>query len=232
MGRKRAISIRTRVLATLLLVALVAAGYGWWRWVHWVPDRADYPVQGAQIGAGDGRLDFRALAAVGANFVYLDASEGADRRDPLFGRNLDHADRIGMPVGAVHVFDPCIPAERQAANFVTTVPRDREMLPPAIALDADAGACDSTAGDAAVESELMTFLNQVEAHVGQPAILKLGPDFEDRYGLAAQVERSLWVTGDLREPGYAGRPFALWTANHALRTEASERPIRWVVARR
>ena len=219
-----------RSLAALLLIALVAAAAGWWHLRHWTPPVAEYPLQGALVGESDGRLDFRSLGAVGAQFVYLEASAGDEARDPSFARNYAHAKRIGIPVGAVHTFDPCIPAEQQAANFVTVVPRDGDLLPPAIALDRTAEDCDSVASEAGVESELMTFLNQIESHAGKPAILKVSERFEDHYHLANRLERSLWLEGDRVEPDYAGRPFALWTANGRLMSAASEKPLHWVVA--
>jgi lysozyme len=135
-----------------------------------------------------------------------------------------------MRFGAVHAYDPCSPAERQAANFVTTVPRDRTLLPPAIALSRTAETCKDPASEAAVESELTTFLNQVEGHVGQPAVLLLSEDFEERYDVAGRIDRALWLEQDFLQPDYAGRPWTLWTANSALRTEAGEEPLRWVVA--
>ena len=47
--------------------------------------------------------------------------------------------------------------------------------------------------------------------------------------IAARMDRSLWLLGDRVEPDYGGRPWTLWTANSALRTEASDLPVRWVV---
>ena len=85
--------------------------------------------------------------------------------------------------------------------------------------------------EAAVESELTTFLNQVEGHTGKPAVLKLAPAFEERYHVAARIERNLWLERDWLEPDYAGRPWTLWTANSELRTAASDEPVRWVVLR-
>src|SRR5690606_18358728 len=128
-----------------------------------------------------------------------------------------------------HASDPCGPAERQAANFVTIVPRDDALLPPAIALDSLADRCADPVSEAAVESELTTFLNQIEGHVGKPAVLKIGRAFEERYRLAARLERNLWLDRDWLEPDYAGRPWTLWTANSALLTEAGDIPLRWVV---
>lgn len=230
MGRKRAIPIRWRVGAALLLAALGAAGWQWWTFIHWTPPREEFPVQGALVGEQDGPADFVALKAVGANFAYLEASNGAANRDRMFGRNLTAARASGLPFGVVHHYDPCVRADRQAANFVTIVPRDPDLLPPAIELDETADDCRPRVSEAEVESELTTFLNQVEGHVGKSAILKVSPRFEERYGISARIERNLWLTRDRIQPDYAGRPWTLWTANGYLRSEAAEEPLRWVAA--
>jgi lysozyme len=229
MGRKRAVSWRTRIAALVVLLVVGAGGWTWWQAQHWAPDRAEFPVQGVLIGARDGAADFKALKAIGAQFAYLEASKGASARDSRFAANLQNVRDSGLSFGAVHAYDPCVPAERQAANFVTIVPRDEALLPPAIALDKLADDCASPVSEAAVESELTTFLNQVEGHVGKPAVLKVSPEFEERYHIAGHIERNLWLTRDWRQPDYAGRPWTLWTANGALRTEAGDEPVRWVV---
>jgi len=228
MGRKRAFSWRTRVAALLLLLALGAGGWLWWQAQHWMPPRGEFPVQGVLVGAADGEASFEGLRAVGADFAYLEASNGAAGRDARFAANLQSVRESGLQFGVVHAYDPCVPAERQAANFVTTVPRDEALLPPAIALERLADQCADPVSEAAVESELTTFLNQVEGHVGKPAVLKIAPEFEDRYHLAGRVERNLWLTRDWFQPDYAGRPWTLWTANSSLNTEAGEEPVRWV----
>lgn len=232
MGRKRAISWRWRIIAAFVLFAVAGGAWLWWDQQHWAPDRGKYDVQGAVVGARDGPVDFRALAAVGADFVYLEASSGAERRDSAFARNFEAALAAGIALGAIHRYDPCVPADRQAANFVTIVPRDETMLPPVIALEKTADDCTGGVSEGAVESELTTFLNQVEGHVGKPAILKLSPEFEMQYGISARTERELWLARDRFEPDYAGRPWFLWTANSARTTEANDAPLRWVVAQR
>jgi len=228
-GRKRAISWRMRIAALVGLIALGGGGWLWWQAQHWAPPREQFAVQGVLIGAADGPADFKALRAIGADFAYLEASAGASERDARFAANFQKVRDSGLRFGAVHAYDPCVPAERQAANFVTTVPRDESLLPPAIALDKFAEECPDPVSEAAVESELTTFLNQVEGHVGQPAVLKLSPEFEERYRIARRIERNLWLTRNWRQPDYAGRPWTLWTANGALRTEAGDAPVRWVV---
>jgi lysozyme len=229
MARKTRGGARLRWLAALLLVAIVGGGLGWWHVRHWVPDRAAYPVQGVVAGSAEAPVDWRAVKAIGADFAYLDASASAFARDPAFTANLAAARAAGLQVGAVHRYDPCQPADKQAGNFVTVVPRDPKLLPPAVELEMLAEDCPIRVSEAAVQSELMTFLNQVETHTGKPALLKLGRAFERRYGIAAALDRNVWLTGNRIEPGYAGRPWTLWTANSGLPTEAGAEPLRWVV---
>ncbi len=229
MGRKRAFPWRWRIAAIVLLALAGGGMWLWWQAQNWMPARAEYPTQGVLVGVGDGPVDFTALAAIGANFAYVEASIGEDRRDPMLGDNLEALAGSGLPHGVVHEYDPCVPAERQAANFVTIVPRDAAMLPPVIGLHVPATHCADPVSEAAVESELTTFLNQVEAHAGQSAVLMLSEAFQQAHPIASRIERNLWLEGAWFEPDYAGRPFTLWTANPRLWTEVTNEPVRWVV---
>ena len=232
MVRRKSSRSRLRLIGAALLLGLIAAGWGWWTLHHWRPARAAYPVQGIEVGSDDGAVAWPAAKAIGASFVYLDASASAFARDPAFVKNLEDARAAKLQVGAVHRYDPCQPAETQAANFVTVVPRDRTMLPPAVDLDLLAEDCPVKVSDAAVTSELMTFLNQIETHTGKATILKISSSFEKRYHIATKIDRNLWLVRTRFQPEYAGRPWMLWTANSRLQSPASDQPLRWVVVER
>ena len=229
MARKRSGRWRLRLVGAVVLLALLGGGWAWWDMAHWRPSRGAFPLQGVEIGAEGGTVDWKALKAIGADFAYVDASASAFARDPAFVKNLEEARAAGLQTGALHRYDPCQPAESQAANFVTVVPRDRALLPPAVELDLLADECPVKVGDAAVESELMTFLNQIETHTGKATVLKLSKRFEARYHIAAAIDRNLWLERDRFQPEYAGRPWMLWTANHALANQADRGSVRWVV---
>lgn len=229
---KRRNTARKRVAAVVLLLALVGAGAAWWKARTWLPDRATYPVQGVWLSDDDGTVDWRLLRAAGADFAYLTASEGTGTRDTAFAEGAEAARGRGMQVGAVHVYDLCAPADAQAANFVTVVPRDDNLLPPAIALDIDSRTCPEAPGEAQMQSELTTFLNQVEKHAEKPVILMISRGLEKQYHLAAMIDRNIWVSQDFIEPGYAGRPWVMWTATGRLRLNGANGPIRWVVVQR
>ena len=220
-----------RLLAAILLAGLLGYGWLWWEQRGFRPDEERYPDQGALVGAEDEEVAFNTLRGLGAGFVYLEASEGADDKDERFPDNFAEARAARLQIGAVHRFDPCVAADGQSANFVTVVPRDAELLPPAIMLDRTAEDCPERVTRSAIQSELMTLINQVEAHAGKPAILAPSEEFEDAYGIAARIERNIWLTRSRFEPTYGGRPWLLWTANEGFQTEAAERPLRWVAVR-
>ncbi len=217
------------LLAVIALAGMVAWAWNWWVMRSFAPDTLLYPEQGAAVSDRQGEVSFPAVRAIGGQFVYLHASQGAEGQDSRFGSSMRSAQQAGLKVGAIHTFDPCIQADGQSANFVTMVPREGELLPPAIALEETADDCPERVSDAAVESELMTFINQVEMHTGKPAILKVSERFERTYRISAQLERGLWLTRDRAQPSYAGRPWLLWSANDGLVTEASDEPLEWVV---
>ena len=232
MARRSTSRWRLRFIGAGLVLAVLAAAWGWWTIHHWRPPVASFPVQGIEVSSTDGTVNWKAAKAIGAGFAYLDASASAFARDPDFAQNLEDARAAQLKVGAVHIYDPCQPAERQAANFMTVVPRDKTMLPPAVDLDMLADDCPIKVGDAAVQSELMTFLNQIETHTGKPTILKISRRFEKRYHVARKLDRNLWLDRLRFEPDYAGRPWTLWTANTMLETEAAPGALRWVVVGR
>ena len=51
-------------------------------------------------------------------YVYLKASEGSDRIDSYFERNIDLAHRYGLKVGSYHFFRPKTNLELQLRNFM------------------------------------------------------------------------------------------------------------------
>ncbi|HUQ12794.1 MAG TPA: glycoside hydrolase family 25 protein [Novosphingobium sp.] len=229
-SKRMGAAARRRWLAFGGLLAGLGLVAGWWVAGQWMPARERFPVQGVEIAASDGAVNFAALKAARADFAYLRATSGT-KRDPAFGEAFAQAREAGLQVGAVHRFDPCADAGAQAGVFVTVVPRDAALLPPAVELELDDVECAAPPAEGAMASELTTFLNQVEAHAGKPAILKLSKPFEKRYHLAAMIDRNLWVTGAYLAPGYPGRPWVMWTANPRLRSPAADARLRWVVVR-
>lgn len=224
-----------RALQLAALVALIVIAFSAWFWIDmrsWRPDPAIYPEQGAVIAAGSPGVRFETLKATGAQFVYLELGGAGAPPDPGFRERFGAAREGGLKVGVVQVFDPCLRADPQSARFTRMVARDESLLPPALALVGMPDGCETPVSEAAVTSEVLTLVNQIEAHTGEPVIIKLGPDFEQRFQIAAALDRDLWLMRDRSRPRYAGRPWLLWSANSQLSSEAAGQPIEWVVVQR
>ena len=63
-------------------------------------------------------------------YVYLKASEGGDRIDPYFERNIELAHRYGLKVGSYHFFRPKTALEHQLRNFMAQcLPGEQDLIP-------------------------------------------------------------------------------------------------------
>lgn len=229
--RRRRIKITPlRILLTGLTLVLLIGGGLFYVARHWTPSRAGYPTQGITVSAASGAIIWPMLRGEGVDFVYLDATSGADGRDPAFSDNLAGAHGAGLRYGAVHRYSLCASATDQATRFIATVPRDPDMLPPVVQLGF-APDCTARPSRDKLLAELNIFLNQIEIHAGKPALLRISRPFEARYEISSGINRTLWLTGALLPPDYATRPWVLWTASPWKRIAGIDGPIEWDVVR-
>ncbi len=215
-----------------IALAVVLGIYVVWSYATgWTPSRDEYPVQGLIVSAANGEPEWARLSATGVDFAYITAVEGARGRDPKFQANLQAVQEAGIRYGALHHFDICRMASDQATLFITTVPRSDAALPPAVQLDFSE-TCTGRPNRALILSELATFLGQIEAHSGMPAILLLTPEFEKEYRVSSAIDRTVWLEGNWFLPDYSARPWVMWTANTARQMDGLDGPVRWAVVRK
>ncbi len=217
-------------LVLLALLVAVLGGLIWGGITGWAPSRKDYPVQGLYVSTADGDLAWPTLATMGADFAYVRASAGGRLRDPRFAANIKGARAAGMRYGAVHEFSLCADEASQAEQFITTVPRDPDMLPPVVSLELDEK-CKTRPDRAMLLGELNTFLNQIENHSGKPALLRIGSDFEDAYQVSEGLARTVWLIGDFVPPDYAAKRWVMWQSSSFYRINGAPEGVRWNVVR-
>jgi lysozyme len=216
----------------VVLLAIAVMGYGLWNFVTgWAPPRNSYPVQGIVANASNGQPRWSELGATGVDFAYITAVDGARGRDAQFQANLAAVQEAGIRFGALHHYDLCRSASEQATMFITSVPRNDRALPPAVQMEFSEG-CNSRPNRALILAELATFLNQIEAHSGTPAILLLTPAFEKEYQVGKSIDRNIWLEGNGISPDYSARPWVMWTANSQRRVSGIDGAVRWVVVRK
>ena len=109
-------------------------------------------------------------------YVYLKATEGGDRIDPRYERNIDLAHRYGLKVGSYHFFRPKTPLAQQLRNFKTQcLPGEQDLIPM---LDVE-----TTAGlpEQAFCDSLFKFLHLMEQAYHQKPLIYTGRNFYNQY---------------------------------------------------
>lgn len=212
-----------------VLVAAGAIGIGGWSFATgWHPAADRYPLQGIDLPETPGAVEWGTVRARGADFAYLVATSGKDRRDPMFEANWSAVPDAGLRRGAVHLYSLCQPGADQANAFNAFVPRTADALPAAVdvAYRAD---CTARPDRADVVRELRTFIRMVETHIRKPVMLRLSKPVDSDYTLSAAIDRPVWATANFLAPSYAARPWRMWRASDIRRIDGIEGPVNWDV---
>lgn len=211
------------------LAALGGLGVGGWSYATgWHPPTERYPLQGIDLPENPPPVEWKTLRANGADFAYLVATSGADRRDAAFETNWAALPDAGMRRGAVHLFSLCQDALAQANAFNTFVPRAGDALPAAIDISYHDD-CTARPERAKLVEDLQHFIQRVETHLAKPVLLRVSKAVDADYQLSGALPRPIWAMGNMLEPDYAARPWRMWRATDFRRIDGVEGPVNWNV---
>lgn len=149
--------------------------------------------------------------AVGENtkmaYVYLKATEGGDKIDHMYERNIKLAQAYGLKVGSYHFYRPKTEQQKQLENFMAQCLPEEQDLIPMIDIESAGGYqteefCDS----------LFKFLQLVEEAYGQKPLLYTYTNFYNKHLCGMIDDYQLMVAQYTdREPELAdGRDFTMW----------------------
>lgn len=140
-------------------------------------------------------------------YAYLKATEGGDRIDETYERNIQLAHRYGLKVGSYHFYRPKTEQALQLENFMMQCLPGEQDLIPMIDIESTGGLpteefCDS----------LFKFLQLVEEAYCQKPLLYTGRNFYNKYLLGRVNDYQLMIAQyTVQEPELAdGRDFTLW----------------------
>lgn len=223
----RRIRIGAGILLALALIGLTTTLFA----IRWRPAVDSFPMQGIDVSAETGAIDWFAVKRGGASFGYARATVGADTRDPAFAGHWRDLFESGLRRGAIHVYSLCQLAADQAGNFVTTVPRSSDTLPAAIELDFTPD-CAARPDRNVLIGELVRLATAMEVHTGKPIVLKVSRAFEAQYRVSETINRPLWSAQFFFPPSYFARPWRMWQATTIRRIEGASGPVNWSVVAR
>lgn len=217
------------VKTTLGLAAICAAAVGAWTWAtNWHPSSERYPLQGIDLPENPPPVEWGSVRAAGADFAYLVATSGADRRDTAFEANWAALPQAGLRRGAVHLYSMCQSATEQANAFNTFVPTAADALPAAVDIDYRAD-CTVQPDKAVLAGEIARFVERVEAHTAKPVLLRVSRAVERDHQLSAVIGRPVWAVGNAFPPDYTARPWRIWRASDIRRLDGIAGSVNWDV---
>jgi lysozyme len=217
--------VRT-ALAGLVLLGTVAA-LGWYVALpRYRPSLQPGEHHGVDVSHHQGPVDWARVADDGISFAYVKATEGETLVDPRFTANWTGAAEAGLARGAYHFFSLCSPGAGQARNYLATVPRDPNALPPVV--DLEFGACRRRPDRAVVQRELLTFVDLVERDLGEQVVLYVMRDFAENYPIPESLDRNRWERRLFRRPDTA---WTMWQVSPVARVDGVSGPVDLNVAR-
>lgn len=183
-----------------LLVIAVLAGMIYSGAIHLNrPSPDTFPVRGVDVSHYQGAVDWHALQAQGVMFAYIKATEGSSSVDGTYQTNWENVRLSGLRPGAYHFFSFESSGLDQAANFIRTVSRVDNMLPPALDVE-PYGPYKAIRDIPGAASEMRQWLNAVEAEYGLRPVIYTTEAFYKGCIAEAFPDYDIWIRSVYRRP--------------------------------
>jgi lysozyme len=171
-------------------------------------------VQGVDVSAWQGDIDWAKARAAGTRFAFIKATEGGDHLDPKFLENWEGAKRAGVARSAYHFLYWCRPAHEQALWFMLNVPADADALPPVLDLEwnTHSKTCPKKLSRAKALDKIKAMLVAMESHTGKKPIIYTDPAFHREVLEGELTNYHFWLRSVAAEPQdkYADRRWTFW----------------------
>jgi lysozyme len=171
-------------------------------------------VQGIDVSAWQGKIDWEKVRAAGTRFAFIKATEGGDHLDPKFLENWEGAKNAGVARSAYHFLYWCRPAHEQALWFMLNVPADSDALPPVLDLEwnTHSKTCPKKVSRAKALEKIKAMLVAMESHAGKKPIIYTDPLFHREVLEGELTDYHFWLRSVAAEPQekYADRRWTFW----------------------
>lgn len=129
---------------------------------------------GIDVSHFQGTVNWAEVAASGASFAFVKATQGITYVDPQFAGNWPAMKKVGLHRGAYHFYEPADDPTSQAQHFLSTVTLEPGDLPPVLDVEINGGVSSSQ-----LWSGVSTWLQHVQTATGRQPLLYTAPGFWD-----------------------------------------------------
>jgi len=197
------------VLSVFLLCYLVFNGYIWFN----NPAVDKFPVRGIDISAHQKVIDWQEVRTNNFEFIFIKATEGKDFKDNLFEDNWKNAKNIVLKRGAYHFFTFRSSGKEQAENFINSVPKEDDSLPPVIDIEFG-GNSKVIPSKEKFNNELKDFINIIEDYYNEKPIFYITYKAYNKYIYGDYSDYRIWIRDIVKYPNIKDkREWILWQYN-------------------
>ncbi len=185
----------------------------------------DYSIRGFDVSHHQGEINWKKISPMQYQFVYLKATEGGDFKDQNFQQNWLKARERGLHVGAYHFYRLCRDGTVQAENFIATVPKKADALPPVIDLEYDSN-CINTYTKEQLLKEIQIMNDQLHKHYGKQPIFYISKTFYHIVLMGNFSNTPLWVRDYEGKPELKdGRKWLFWQHSQSGKIDGIPKPV-------
>lgn len=173
------------------------------------PSKEVYPVRGVDVSAYQGKILWDVLSRQKIQFAYIKATEGSTSQDKRFSYNWKNASKTSLRIGAYHFFSYDSSGEAQAENFIHTVPKIENMLPPVVDIEFYGKKEMNSPKRKQVQKILDELLCAIEKHYGTKPIIYATQKSYDLYIKNSYKQYNIWIRNVFWKPELSDH--RLWT---------------------
>ncbi len=185
------------IIGGLLIISLFYNGYLRFNY----PSKNEYPIQWIDVSHHQNDIDWKKVKQAGITFAFIKATEWDNFKDNRFLENWKEAKENGVDVGAYHFFNFCVDGKLQAKNYIKSVPKEANILPPVIDLEYD-GSCgngeDKTAKQ--IVEDIKIIEQKFHKYYGKKPIFYVTKEFYEAFLIGKFPENPLWYRSIFHSP--------------------------------
>ena len=210
------LTVLSVLLISVILALLLNSGIIWFN----NPPDDEFPVKGVDVSSHQGDIDWPVLARQNIKFAYIKATEGSSFTDKKFEYNWNNARQTELKVGAYHFFSYDSDGSAQADNFINTVPKADNMLPPVVDIEFYGDKEKNLPEAETVHRELTAMLEKLEAHYGVKPVIYATWKSYSLYIEGSYKEYDIWIRNVYTGPALSdGRDWTIWQYSHKARLQ-------------
>jgi lysozyme len=175
------------------------------------PSTSKYPVRGVDVSSYQGKIDWNVLSNQGIRFAFIKATEGSSSIDKDFTFNYEQAMKTNLAIGAYHFFSYDSSGSAQADNYIATVPKCENMLPPVVDIEFYGDKEKYPPSKTDVTNNLTSMLKKLENYYGIKPIIYATKKSYKLYISGGYSDFDIWIRDVFFKPSLSdGRKWTFW----------------------